>query len=61
MSDLLDVVNHGEELPLGVDLPPTSQREAPHPLVLKVRKHRFHSGHPPASQHSGESGKIVNL
>jgi hypothetical protein len=34
-------VDHGEELPLRVHLLPAAQREAPHPLVLKVPKHGF--------------------
>src|SRR6478609_10216340 len=48
MSNFLDVVDHGEELPLHVDLPSAAQRETPHPLVLDVRKHRLDRSHPPA-------------
>jgi len=47
-GDLLDVVDHGEELPLRVDLAPAAQREAPHPLVLEIREDWFHRAHPPA-------------
>src|SRR5690348_7039199 len=41
-------MDHREELPLHVDLPSAAQREAPHPLVLDVRKHRLDRAHPPA-------------
>ncbi len=34
--------------PLRVDLLPTAQREASHPLVLEIRKHGFDRGDPAA-------------
>lgn len=44
VSDLLDVVDDGEELPLRIHLGSSPKREASHALVLKVAEDRFHRG-----------------
>jgi hypothetical protein len=44
VSDLLDVVYQGEQLPLGIDLGLAAQREAFQALVLEVGEHRFDDG-----------------
>ena len=45
MRDLLDVVDDGEELPLGVHLASAAEGEAPHALVLQVGEDGFDSWH----------------
>ena len=45
MRQLLDVMDEAEELPLGIDLLLTSEREAIEPLVVPdIREHRFNRG-----------------
>jgi hypothetical protein len=36
VGDLFDVVDHGEELPLGVHFDASAQGEAPYALVLEI-------------------------
>ena len=48
MRDLLDVVDDGEELPLGVHFASTAQGEAPHALVLQIGEDGFDGWHAPA-------------
>ena len=45
MRDLLDVVDDGEELPLGVHLASAAEGEAPHALVSQVGEEGFDGWH----------------
>ena len=61
MGDLLDVVHHREELPLGVHLSPATQGEAPHALVLEVREDGLHGAHSAAVDFSTSRGVKLPL
>lgn len=45
MGDLFDVVDDGEELPLGVHLASAAEGEAPHALVLQIGEDGFDGWH----------------
>ena len=56
VSNLLDVVDDGEELPLGVHFVPASEGESAHALILEVGKDRFDGRHAATVEGTSEQG-----
>ena len=61
ISNLFDVVDDSEELPLGVHLASTAESEASHALVLQVGKDRFDGRHTPTGKSLDQPGYQTSI